>query len=128
LEQAARLVARSQRWIKRAGRSVNADAFIGPIVAGEKVLASTTASLYHFLKRNFSDALAIAMEDFGFLQAAFSNQTILPTASSFGAFLPCLTKKRTRTRKGGNPRPREIQQPLLSSCWRAFRQANAYGG
>lgn len=42
----------------------------GPIVAGEKVFASSSNSVVHDLRRDHSDALAVDMEGYGFLAAA----------------------------------------------------------
>lgn len=79
MEQRARVVARQQTWqnrIKSAPSLYQPQAFVAPIAAGEKVLASTESKVYTFLKSHFNDALAVEMESHGFLAVARANQQV----------------------------------------------------
>ena len=81
LEQLARAVRRDGRWLAR--RPVTRfdprdsfEAFVGPIAAGEKVVASLQSSTYALIKQNFNDALAVEMEAIGVLRAARANAAL----------------------------------------------------
>lgn len=79
LVQRAKAIARRGDWTRRildpiAGQTPRA--IVGPIAAGEKVIASTEASVYDFLRANYGDALAVEMEGRGFLQAAHANPQV----------------------------------------------------
>jgi formylglycine-generating enzyme required for sulfatase activity/nucleoside phosphorylase/energy-coupling factor transporter ATP-binding protein EcfA2 len=72
LEQQARALARSEHW-RGSGASDGSrrpTVFLGPICAGEKVVASTRSATYRFIRRHYSDALAVEMEGRGFLEPA----------------------------------------------------------
>lgn len=75
LIQRARAEARRSDW--RARLSLDPDppprAVVGPIAAGEKVIASCRASVYKFIRSQYGDALAVEMEGRGFLKAAHAN-------------------------------------------------------
>ena len=73
LEQIARYVSRDGQWVEKRtekGNFPNPNSFVHPIVAAEKVVASKDSEEYARIKEYCSDALAIAMEDNGFLAAA----------------------------------------------------------
>ena len=78
LIQRARAEIRSKAWIKRITlpRSTTPQAFIGPIAAGEKVVASTESALFKFLKSSYGDSLAVEMEGRGFLSATHANPSV----------------------------------------------------
>lgn len=76
LKQRAMAVARKNEWQQRVRNYNPASlprAFVGPIAAGEKVIASTESLLYQFIKDNYGDALGVEMEGFGFHEAAHHN-------------------------------------------------------
>jgi nucleoside phosphorylase len=77
--QRARAVARSQDWLNRIKEPLPDPApraYVAPIAAGEKVVASTRSAVWKFLKLNYGDALAVEMEGYGFLKAAHANQQV----------------------------------------------------
>jgi nucleoside phosphorylase len=73
LEQRARHEAGELDWRRRIkGGSPSAlraapSAKVGPIAAGEKVLASNRTPIYAFIRKNYGDAVAVEMEGHGFL-------------------------------------------------------------
>jgi nucleoside phosphorylase len=79
LEQRARAVARRQDWLKRLPLPLLdpvPKAFVGPIAAGEKVLASTDSQTWNLIKQSYGDAMAVEMEGHGFLAALHANQHV----------------------------------------------------
>ncbi len=76
LVQRARVEARKSDWQRQLSES-QADrppeVFVGPIAAGEKVVASTQSAVWQFLRSHYSDALAVEMEGHGFLHAIQAN-------------------------------------------------------
>jgi hypothetical protein len=75
LEQRARAEARNPAWLELIAEpgATEPRVFIGPIAAGEKLVKSTKSSIWRFLNRQYSDALAVEQEGRGFLHAAFAN-------------------------------------------------------
>ncbi len=78
LEQRARAEARKEDWLERLTvvPEVKPRVFVGPIAAGEKVIASTQSEVFQFLSENYGDAIAVEMEGLGFLEAARANQRV----------------------------------------------------
>lgn len=73
--QRARAEARKSTWLQRIvePRTTSPCAFVGPIAAGPVVVASRKAVTYEFIRANYSDALIVEMEGFGFLEAVDAN-------------------------------------------------------
>jgi nucleoside phosphorylase len=78
LVQRSRAEAKKEAWIQRVKcrkpRSPNV--YVGPIAAGEKVVASTRSQVYGFIRGAYGDALAVEMEGAGFLRAAYANPSM----------------------------------------------------
>lgn len=83
LEQRARYEAGENSWKERiknrivCGQVVEPNAKVGPIAAGEKVLASNRSQIFNFIRGNYSDALAVEMEGHGFLLGVRMNHPTL---------------------------------------------------
>ncbi|PSB33709.1 response regulator [Stenomitos frigidus] len=78
LVQRARAEARKGEWLQRLTTSPISQphAFIAPIAAGEKVIASKESEIFNFVRASYNDAIAVEMEGFGFLSAAFAYPNI----------------------------------------------------
>jgi nucleoside phosphorylase len=74
LVQRARAEARKGEWLQRLsnGSTSQPRVFVAPIVAGEKVIASKESDVFNFIRASYDDAIAVEMEGFGFLSAAFA--------------------------------------------------------
>ena len=74
LVQRARAEARKGEWFKRIPNvyGPRPRVFVAPIAAGEKVIASTQSEVYRFLRGSCNDAIAVEMEGYGVLSAAFA--------------------------------------------------------
>ncbi|WP_289057756.1 5'-methylthioadenosine/S-adenosylhomocysteine nucleosidase [uncultured Flavobacterium sp.] len=70
LEQLAKHVQREGKWIEKLSGDKKPNSFVLPIAAGEKVVSSTRATTFDYIKRYCSDAAAIDMEGNGYLLAA----------------------------------------------------------
>lgn len=71
LEQKARAMCQIETWRERLSSNIDhksARLFVGPIAAGEKVVASKRASTAKLIKQHYGDALAVEMEGYGFLE------------------------------------------------------------
>lgn len=78
LVQRAKSEARKREWLQRIPSPPTSSprAFVAPIAAGEKVIASRQSDIFQFLRISYNDAIAVEMEGFGFLSAAFAYPNI----------------------------------------------------
>jgi nucleoside phosphorylase len=79
LEQRARAMAKRKNWHARLDKALGLDSpnlLVAPIAAGEKVVASTRSPTARFLKKQYSDAVAVEMEGRGFLEAVHINSVL----------------------------------------------------
>ena len=79
LEQRARSEARKAKWLERLVLPLpepQPRIFVAPIAAGEKVIASKESDIFNFIRTDYNDAIAVEMEGFGFLSAAFAYPNI----------------------------------------------------
>jgi nucleoside phosphorylase len=60
-------------WLGKIDTESTPRVFVGPIAAGEKVIASRTSPVYEFLRSHYSDAIAVEMGGLGFLEAVQGN-------------------------------------------------------
>jgi len=74
LVQRARAEARKGEWLHRLTNSPVSQprVRVAPIAAGEKVIASRQSKVFRLLRDSYNDAIAVEMEGFGFLSAAFA--------------------------------------------------------
>lgn len=79
LVQRAKAEARSGNWRQRiigAEPGIIPRALVGPIAAGEKVVADTKSATAQLISMNYGDALAVEMEGYGFLHGAYLHQHV----------------------------------------------------
>lgn len=74
----AKAEARKNDWLQSLGELTypHPNVFIKPIAAGSKVLNSTKSTVYEFIKSYYEDTLAVEMEGYGFLKAAYANPNV----------------------------------------------------
>lgn len=116
LEQRARHEAGEPDWrqrIKGSGPSAlraTPSAKVGPIAAGEKVLASNRTPIYKFIRKNYGDAVAVEMEGHGFLLGVRMNH---PTQ---GIVVRGISDKISNKRPAGD----DVWQPIAARHAAAF--------
>ncbi len=74
MEQRARAEAKKRDWLQRLKESFLdptsvPHVYVAPIASGNQVAASTDSALGNLLRLNYSDAVAVEMEGYGFLEA-----------------------------------------------------------
>ena len=78
LVQEARAAVSENTWSARSKYKLaqTPRAFVGPIAAGEKVVASTYSDAWQLIRNSYGDALAVEMEGAGTLKAGHANQQV----------------------------------------------------
>lgn len=79
LQQRGRAVRQKDEWKRRLNPNLahgSPRIFVGPIAAGEKVIAATSSVTAKLLRDNFGDALAVEMEGHGFLGGVQLNSDV----------------------------------------------------
>jgi len=79
LEQRGRAILKRPNWQQRlngALNHVNPKVLVGPIAAGEKVVASKKSATAKFLRTSYDDTLAVEMEGRGFLEGVHINPPV----------------------------------------------------
>jgi nucleoside phosphorylase len=79
LVQRAQAESRNSDWLDRIKPSFTSDnpsVYVEAIAAGEKVIASSRSPICKFLREYYDDAYAVEMEGFGFLEAAWRNDSV----------------------------------------------------
>jgi nucleoside phosphorylase len=78
LVQRAKAEARKEDWLRRLSSSPASPphVLVAPIAAGEKVVASRQSDTFRLMRTSYNDAIAVEMEGFGFLEAAFAHPNI----------------------------------------------------
>jgi nucleoside phosphorylase len=78
LVERAKEEARGSDWLTRlqTDATPNPNVWLGPIAAGEKVIAAKDSDTFRLLRSHYNDAIAVEMEGFGFLKAAFAHPDI----------------------------------------------------
>jgi len=78
LLERAKFEARKGEWLKRLDSTpvIKPRVFLDTIVAGEKVVASRESAIFQLLRGSYNQAIAVEMEGFGFLSAAFAYDNV----------------------------------------------------
>ena len=76
LVQRARAEAKKDDWLGRGEIKGQPKVVVGAIAAGDKVLADTDSEVFKLLRSAYNDAIAVEMEGYGFLSAAFAYPSI----------------------------------------------------
>jgi nucleoside phosphorylase len=79
LVEQAKALARKDEWqelLDLKALEPRPSAIVGPLAAGESVVSSKASEVYSLINKSYGDSIALAMEDFGFLRAAYANPDV----------------------------------------------------
>lgn len=78
MEQRARAEAKKDDWLQRLNEVPisKPQIYVAPIASGSQVVASTDSTVLQLIRSNYSDAVAIEMEGYGFLEAVHAYPAI----------------------------------------------------
>jgi nucleoside phosphorylase len=78
LVQRAKREAGKDDWMSRliGDLTTKPRVFVAAIAAGEKIVSAKTSGVFEFLRSSYNDAIAVEMEGYGFMSAAFAYPNI----------------------------------------------------
>jgi len=79
LLELAHLVSQKKNWLQRINNDSIPDSIkviAGPIASGEKVVETNQSIIISTIKRHYQDTIALEMEAYGFLEAAFKHKKV----------------------------------------------------
>lgn len=123
LTQRARAMRKGNEWrarISAALRKTKPNLLVEPIAAGEKVVASQRSETAKFIKKQYSDAVAVEMEGRGFLEAAYVQSTV---AVVIRGISDLLSKKGTADKKGWQKKAAATASAVAFEMLRKLRSA-----
>lgn len=123
LTQRARAMRKRNEWrarISAALRKTKPNLLVEPIAAGDKVVASQRSETAKFIKKQYSDAVAVEMEGRGFLEAAYVQSTV---AVVIRGISDLLSKKGTADKKGWQKKAAATASAVAFEMLRKLRSA-----
>jgi nucleoside phosphorylase len=123
LTQRARAMRKRNEWrarLKPVCRSAKPNLLVEPIAAGEEVVASQRSETAKFIKKQYSDAVAVEMEGRGFLEAAHVHSTV---AVVIRGISDLLSKKVAADKKGWQKRAADAASAVAFEMLHKLRSA-----